>query len=166
MPTTNGGYDLKEVLSALQKDIRRGRVYPAMFWAVELETFNNKALWNRLRVIASEDISMANPALPLILDVLEKQYYEFKKAKKGDMSHRLFLANAILALCRSSKSRIAVNLVLTIYGQRKFKGMKLKIPDYALDGHTLRGAMKGRSLFCLRFLQRGSLSSFLGNFDN
>lgn len=145
MPTTKSGYDFMELLSALQKDIRRGKTYPAMFWAAEIETFNDKALWNRLRVIASEDISMANPALPVIIDVLEKQYFEFKK-KKGDKSHRLFLAHAILALCRSSKSRISDNLVLTIYGERKFKGKKLKIPEYALDGKTLAGIKKGRSL--------------------
>lgn len=55
---TKSGYDFNELLSALQKDIRKGKIYPAMFWAVELESFNDKALWNRVRVIASEDISM------------------------------------------------------------------------------------------------------------
>lgn len=66
------------------------------------------------------------------------------KAKKNDKKHRLFLAHAILALCRSQKSRIANNLVIFIYGERKFKGAKPPIPDYALDMHTLGGAKKGR----------------------
>jgi hypothetical protein len=57
---------------------------------------NDEALWNRLRVIASEDISMANPALPVIIDVLEEQYRNFKN--RGDDAYRLFLAHAILAL--------------------------------------------------------------------
>ena len=55
MPKTKGGYELHELLSALQKDIRRVKIYPAMFWASELKSLNHKALWNRLRVIASED---------------------------------------------------------------------------------------------------------------
>ena len=40
---TKHGYDFYEVLSALQKEIRRGNEYEAMFWAVELESFNIKA---------------------------------------------------------------------------------------------------------------------------
>ena len=41
MPNTKRGYDMYELISALQKDIRRGNEYEAMFWAVELETFND-----------------------------------------------------------------------------------------------------------------------------
>jgi len=148
MPTTKR-YDFNELLSALQKDIRRGKIYPAMFWAVELETLssnefgnNDEALWSRLRVIASEDISMANPALPVIIDVLEEQCRDFKD--RGDKSYRLFLAHAILALCKSSKSRIANNLVILVYGERKSMKTKPPIPDYALDMHTVGGAKKGR----------------------
>ena len=56
-PKTKGGYDLLETLSALQKEIRRGKEYEALFWAVELESLNSKALWNRLRVVASGGIA-------------------------------------------------------------------------------------------------------------
>ena len=52
------------------------RQYEAVYWAVELESLNPKALWNRLRVIASEDIGLADPLASLIVDVLEKQYYD------------------------------------------------------------------------------------------
>jgi len=145
MPKTKRGYDIYELASALQKDIRREKEDRAMFWAVELESFNDKMLWNRLRIIASEDISIANPTLPLLIDTLEKQYYDFKK-KPNDTAHRLFLAHAILLLCRNGKSRIANNLVLYIYGEIKFKNTKIPIPDYALDMHTGRGKAKKRGM--------------------
>ena len=143
MTKTARRYDFNELRSVLQNDIRRGKKSKAMFWAVELESFNDKALWNRLRVIASEDISIANPMLPLLIDVLEKQYFEFKQKPK-DKNHRLFLAHAILALCESEKSRIAGDLVNFVYGEIKFKRTKLEIPDHALDKHTLKGRKKGR----------------------
>lgn len=153
VPRTQRGYDIYELASALQKDIRREHEDRAMFWAVELESFNDKMLWNRLRIIASEDASIANPTLPLLIDVLEKQYCAFKKRPK-DTAHRLFLAHAILLLCRSEKSRIANNLVLYIYGEIKFNNRKIPIPDYALDMHTAKGKAKGRGM--KHFLEEGS----------
>ena len=73
-PLTPKGYYLDEVISALQKEVRRGKEYEAVFWAVELESFNPKALWNRLKVIASEDVGVAEPHAPLIISALESMY--------------------------------------------------------------------------------------------
>lgn len=139
------GYDVYELLSALQKDIRRGNEYEAIFWAVELEGCGKRersTLWNRLRVIASEDIGIADPVAPLIIDVLEKNYYSFKD--KEDDPNRVFLVNAILYLAKSPKSRIVDDLLVAVYGDIKFKDKKLEIPDYALDKHTKRGREMGR----------------------
>jgi replication-associated recombination protein RarA len=141
-PITARGYDLYELLSALQKDIRRCNEYPAVHWAIELESFNATTLWNRLKIIASEDIGIANPAATLLIDVLEKQYFE--AAKRKISSSRLFLVHAVLFLARSRKSRIVDDLLITAYGNIKYNGEKLEIPDYALDNHTLRGKKKGR----------------------
>lgn len=139
---TKRGYDMHELLSALQKDIRRGKEHEAVFWAVESETFNHKALWNRLRVIASEDIGIADPVAPLIIDLLEKNYYNFK-GKKDD-PNRLFLVNAVLYLARSPKSRIVDDLLNVVYGEIQHEDKKLPIPDYVLDKHTTRGREMGR----------------------
>src|SRR4030042_3972037 len=108
-PTTPKGYDMHEVLSALQKEIRRCKEYEAVYWAVELESFNAATLWNRLRVIASEDIGLANPNATLIIDVLARQYDD-AVSRKSDSS-RLFLVHAVLYLARSPKSRIVDNLL-------------------------------------------------------
>jgi replication-associated recombination protein RarA len=139
-PTTPKGYDLHEVISALQKEIRRGKEQEAVYWAVELESFNDKALWNRLRVIASEDVGLADPHASLIIDVLEKQYLDAVDRKKD--SSRLFLVNAVLYLARAPKSRIVDNLLAVVYNDEK----RHEIPDYALDMHTYRGRKMGRGL--------------------
>jgi len=139
-PTTPKGYDLHEVLSALQKEIRRGKEYEAVFWARELESFNPKALWNRLRVIASEDIGLADSLAPLIVDVLEKQYYDAVDRKND--SSRLFLVHAVLYLARSPKSRIVDNLLAVVYNDEE----RHEIPDYCRDMHTIRGRKMGRGL--------------------
>jgi len=144
MPQTPRGYDFHELLSALQKDIRRGNEYQAVFWAVELESFNPTALWDRLRVIASEDIGIANPLAPLVIDVLEKEYDDAKE--RGNDSYRLFLVHAVLFLARSHKSRIVDDLLNVVYGEIQLEDKKLPIPDYALDMHTLRGKKMGRGL--------------------
>ena len=148
IPQTPRGYDFYELLSALQKDIRRGNEYQAMFWAVELESFNPTALWNRLRVIASEDIGLAESLAPLIIDVLEREYYDARG--REDDSYRLFLVHAVLFLARSPKSRIVDDLLNVVYGQIQHEDKKPAIPDYALDMHTLAGKKMGRGLehFC------------------
>jgi replication-associated recombination protein RarA len=142
MPQTPRGYDFHELLSALQKDIRRGNEYEAVFWAVELESFNPTALWNRLRVIASEDIGIANPLAPLVIDVLEKEYDAMRREND---SYRLFLTHAVLFLARSHKSRIVDDLLNVVYGEIRHEDKKLPIPDYALDMHTHRGRKLERS---------------------
>jgi len=143
MSQTPRGYDIYELLSALQKDIRRGKEYQAVFWAAELESFNPSMFWNRLRVIASEDIGIANSLAPLIIDVLEKEYNSAKE--RGNDSYRLFLVHAVLFLARSRKSRIVDDLLNVVYGEIQLEDKKLPIPDYALDMHTHRGRKLGRS---------------------
>lgn len=144
MSQTKRGYDFYELLSALQKDIRRGNEYEAMFWAVELESFNPRMLWNRLTTISSEDVGPANLMMPVIIETLKKQYFEARD--KSSDSCRLFLANAVVILARSRKSRIADDLLNTVYAEIQHENKKPPIPDYALDMHTLAGKKMGRGI--------------------
>ena len=150
-PLTPNGYFLDEVISALQKEIRRGNEYEAVYWAVELESFNSKALWNRLKVIASEDVGVAEPHAPLIIDALESMYDYAKEKKKEE--YRMFFVNAVSILARAPKCRIADNLMITLYGDIK-QGKRLKMPDYAIDKHTFRGRRMGRGI--KHFIEEGS----------
>ena len=150
-PLTSNGYYLDEVISALQKEIRRGNEYEAVYWAVELESFNSKALWNRLKVIASEDVGVAEPHAPLIVSALESMYDYSKEKKKEE--YRLFFVNAVSILARAPKCRIVDNLMITLFGDIK-QGKRLEMPDYAIDKHTFRGRRISRGI--KHFIEEGS----------
>jgi replication-associated recombination protein RarA len=145
MVNTNSGYDLHELLSALQKCIRRGMEYEAVHFAAELEAFNPTALWNRLKIISSEDIGCANPLATLLVESLFKAY-QTAKGKLGDDTYRLFMVNAVVCLCHSPKSRITDDLLSVVYTEREIEGKRLEIPDFALDMHTKKGAAMGRGI--------------------
>jgi len=132
-----------EAESALQKEIRRGNERKAMYWALELEEPNSSLLWNRLKVIASEDISIANSSMALLIDTLHQWHKDFEEKDEK----RLFISHAILALCRSPKSRVACEFLKVADGDKeKPTGKKLPAPDYALDGHTAKGKHMGRGM--------------------
>jgi replication-associated recombination protein RarA len=140
------GYSPYDLDSALHKDIRRGNEYEALFWAVKMRSMGKKQctrLWNKLKIIASEDIGPANPMMPVIIETLEKQYSDAMKRRSD--TYRLFLVNAVVILARSKKSRIVDDLLNIVYGQIQHEDKKLPVPDYALDMHTSRGKRKGRS---------------------
>jgi replication-associated recombination protein RarA len=142
---TEGDYDFGEVLSALQKSIRRGHEVEAMYWALELYVKYRRALWQRLTVVANEDIGVSgNPMAIILIQTLKTQFEEFAKAGR-DGSMRLVLANAILYLCRSPKSRESDHFQCCINQRRLQQNWRLPVPDYALDKHTGRGARMKRS---------------------
>ncbi|MCL2691413.1 MAG: hypothetical protein FWE56_04040 [Candidatus Bathyarchaeota archaeon] len=144
MANTKHGYDHYELLSALQKCVRRGMEYEAAHFAVELEEFNPTMLWNRLKIIASEDIGPANPLMPLLIDYLQKQY-QTEKSKLAESAYKIYLINAIVCLCRSQKSRITDDLQTIVYNERE-NNKTPPIPDFALDKHTARGKAMGKGI--------------------
>ena len=145
MANTKHGYDHYELLSALQKCIRRGMEYEAVHFAVELEEFNPTMLWNRLKVIASEDIGPANPVMPVLIDVLQKNYLT-EKSKLAEGNANLYLANAVVCLCFSQKSRITDDLLNIVTAEREKEGKYPAIPEFALDMHTARGKAMGKGI--------------------
>ncbi len=144
LANTKHGYDHYELLSALQKCIRRGMEYEAVHFAVELEEFNPTMLWNRLRVIACEDVGPANPSMPVLIDVLQKNYLA-EKSKLGESEYKLFLVDAVVCLCFSQKSRITDDLLNVVYAERE-EGKLPPIPEFALDMHTARGKALGKGV--------------------
>ena len=131
-----------ELMSALQKCIRRGMAYESVHFAIRLEEMNPAMLWNRLTVIASEDVGPANPLMPVIIETLKSQY--FTALRNQNAADRLYLINAVLLLAESPKSRDVDELLIAAYGKMEFEGEKLPIPDFALDMHTRRGKALGR----------------------
>lgn len=150
MAVTKNGYDLFELLSALQKCIRRGMEYEAVHFAVELSEFGRggpTSLWKRLKTVACEDIGCANPVMPILIDTLHKHYQSETGGLSPDEDYcRLLIVNAVVCLCRSPKTRITDDLLNVVYTEREFEGEHPEIPDFALDMHTKRGKEKGRGI--------------------
>ncbi len=144
-PFTQSGYSLDEIISALQKDIRRGNEEQALYWCLEMVPRFEVYLWRRLIVICNEDIGIANPALLVQIPALRAQFFEFRDEGK-DGTCRLILANAMLLMCRSPKARTADHLQRVVTQQWVEEGFSGRrgVPDYALDKHTRRGKAEGR----------------------
>lgn len=130
-----------EYMSAMQKGIRRNDLETAYFFALKIEEFNPIMLWNRLQVIVSEDIGNANPSLPATFEVLRNWY--FKELNNGKSS-LLYLAHVITLMASGAKSRDSDNIITYVQTRMHYEGDYMKVPDYALDKHTVRGRIMGR----------------------
>lgn len=138
---TVGGYVCEEVTSAMQKCIRRGQEEAALFWATELDlTGFGEYVWKRLKIIASEDIGMADSNVAVQVRALYDNWLE--QRKKKDARHapeRLFLVHAVMVVGRSYKSRAVDNALIVFYEGKRPGPAERAIPDFALDRHTQRG---------------------------
>jgi len=143
---TRKGYDLLEVASALQKSIRRNEEDTALYFTVELfDSGYDEYLWKRLKIIASEDVGLAEPFMPATIQALYQSYVDQKKKKdEKNRPERLFLVHAVLLLCRARKSRL-VDWTLIHYWD-SHAGRSLPIPDYAFDKHNIKGRAMGRGI--------------------
>ena len=66
----------------LQKAIRRGNEREALFWASELDLAGyGNYVWKRLRIIASEDVGLADTDAVIAVRVLYENWQEAKKAE-------------------------------------------------------------------------------------
>jgi replication-associated recombination protein RarA len=144
-PTANG-YARDEVVSALQKAIRRSQERPALFWAQELtDSGYIEYAWKRLLIITSEDIGLAWPEGPAVIRALYENHRDALKRAKTNGTGRgsglpVFLTHAVLLLVRADKSRIVDHALLVT----RWSGVLWEIPDEALDQHTRRGRKLNR----------------------
>ena len=141
---TKGGYSLPEVVSALQKSIRRGDERGAIYWAVEMYGSGYwRYLWKRMKIIVSEDIGLAEPGLPATFQALWETFLELREAQ--DSRHepeRLPLVHAVMLLARAKKSRQVDHALVWAFGSHEAE--RREIPDCALDKHTAEGKKRGR----------------------
>lgn len=161
---TNKELDFFEVSSAFQKCVRRGMEDEAMYFAVELHESNyQEYLWKRMRIIASEDIGLADPMCAVQIRTLYENWkQQFQDDKKSDKtSHRLFVSQAVLILCRAPKSRLVDHF--NIWHFRSHDTTYIPIPDFAFDKHTKRGKKLGRGLH--HFFDEGAKLENIGEVD-
>ena len=151
--TTRNGYAGDEVISALQKSIRRGLEEQACMFAYELYISSpqlEEKLWRRLLTISVEDIGMGNPMAAIMVNNLYQMSREFDYS---DGDRPMYFIHAIRYLCQSEKDRssdLLKNICIKSFAMGKFP----EIPDYALDKHTVRGQAMGRDSF--HFLNEAS----------
>lgn len=148
---TRHGYPLDEVVSALQKCIRRGMTDEALFWAVEMnESGYGAYAWRRMMVIASEDIGLAdNNAIVMVMalyrasEIMREARKGNAEVKRGQPWNEESILHAVAYLARTSKNRDMADAYSTIK-VRMERGQLLEIPDVAIDQHTTRGRRRGR----------------------
>ncbi len=132
--TTVNGYETSEVVSALQKMIRRGQEAEALYWASELmASGEDYRMWRRLMVIAAEDIGLADP---MAMQLVTACNSAARLSKEWNIP---FLA--IMYMCRAAKNREADDAAY-LYEQKRKEGWKLPIPSIAVDQHTRRGKQR------------------------
>lgn len=152
--TTRNGLAGDEVISALQKSIRRGLTEEACAFAYEMyitsEQMEDK-LWRRLLAISVEDIGMGNVHAAEQMRTLNELRKEFDY-RDGDRP--IFFIHAIRILCSSEKDRSS-DLLKNIIIKGFAMGKVPVIPDVALDKHTTRGLAMGRDSF--HFLNEASI---------
>lgn len=143
---TRHGFQGDEVISALQKEIRRGNTENAALLAYEMATTSPEMeayLWRRLLVISVEDIGFGDNFAPILTYNLH-QICEYLGRGAGD--RLLFAIHAVRYLCTRQKDRSSDEMTMWI--KRVVEGGEVlpEIPDYAIDMHTQRGKEMGRDV--------------------
>lgn len=141
---TINGYAADQVISALQKEIRRGNTENAVLLAYEMVCTSpalEDYLWQRLLVIAVEDIGFGEPQAPALIHALHRTLQSFDRAL-GE--RRLFAVHAVRYLCGCPKDRSSDEMVNWVIEGVARGALRPQIPDYALDMHTAAGQARGR----------------------
>ena len=143
---TRNGFAGDEMISMLQKSIRRGLEENALLAAYEMyitsPQFEEK-LWRRLLAISVEDVGFGDNDAPSRIHTLFLMHKEFPY-KDGDRP--MFFVHAIRYLCRCVKERSSdhvKNLLMHDFAV----GKHWQVPDYALDMHTCRGRAQGKDVY-------------------
>ncbi|WP_027631801.1 hypothetical protein [Clostridium hydrogeniformans] len=160
---TRNGLNGDEVISSLQKSIRRGMEEKACEFAFEMYITSpemEEKLWRRLITISVEDIGMGDPNAAILVNSLNQMRKEFPYA---DGDRPIYFIHAIRYLCQCEKDRSS-DLLKNIVSKGFAMGYVPEIPDIALDKHTVRGAAMGRDSF--HFLNEASIVVPQKNVDN
>ncbi len=143
---TLNDFPADEVISSLQKEIRRGNSENAALVAYELLATSPELeakLWQRLCVIAVEDVGMGDPFAPVLIHHLSQMRLILDYGM-GD--RQLFAIHAVRYLCGCKKDRSSDEMLNWIKLAGEKENLRMQIPDYAIDMHTRRGAEMGRNI--------------------
>jgi replication-associated recombination protein RarA len=151
---TRHDFAADEVISALQKEIRRSNTENAALLAYEMVTTSPEMeayLWRRLLAISVEDIGWGELQAPILIHTLHQINQSFDRAAGERI---LFAVHAVRYLCACQKDRSSDEMAIWIKREVEDGHRLPSIPDYALDLHTKRGSEMGRGLD--HFLEEGA----------
>jgi replication-associated recombination protein RarA len=142
--TSPRGIPVDQLVSVLQKEIRRGNVDNAVLAAYEMLSTSEEAgehLWRRLKIIAVEDVGMGEPLSPLLINCLHDNYHALTGGERVMMA-----VHAVRLLAKAKKDRTSsehseLARLLVERGEAV-----VSVPDYALCVHTRAGQEMGRGL--------------------
>jgi replication-associated recombination protein RarA len=137
------GFPADHVISALQKEIRRGNTENAALLAHEMILTSpamEDYLWYRLKVISVEDVGFGDLMAPVIIQSLA-QMVDACDRSVGE--RKLYAVHAVRYLCQCEKDRSSDEMVNWISFANSLEKTLPVIPDYALDMHTAAGQSKG-----------------------
>lgn len=137
------GIPVDDLVSVLQKEIRRSNVDNAVLAAYEMYTTSPDVaehLWTRLRLIAVEDIGMGLPLAPLLIETLHRN---FAASPGGDW---MMACHAVRLLATAKKDRTASEHADWVATKVSLGEALVEVPDYAHCVHTKAGQVQGRGL--------------------
>jgi replication-associated recombination protein RarA len=143
-----------EVISTLQKEIRRGNAENAALCAYEMVHTSpalERKLWDRLCIISVEDIGFGEPEAPILIRTLWELSQRFGR-HEGD--RYTFALHAARYLATRPKDRSSDEMHNWFHHAVEKEGLRPTIPEYAIDMHTARGIAMGRDL--QHFLEVGA----------
>ena len=132
---TPSGHPGDEVISALQKFIRRGETELAVRAAYELYLTGEELtayLWRRLLVISAEDVGLGEPMAPVVVDALHRSSRELSR---DSSDYQLLFVHAVRYLCACRKER-GSSVLASVVKRRIRRGDPFPLPDYVYDMHT------------------------------
>ncbi len=140
-PNTEGGYNMFDMLSMIQKAIRRGDYEYAGFAANQLRGTFRTAMWNRLLVISAEDC----------FGVITKELISLRKCDECSKKNQN-IGNIVALMCRAKKSRdacyFACNFVLASRKPRNLKPSRETVSELyrrTKDKKKERSASSGKN---------------------
>lgn len=136
---TKNGYRLDEVVSSLQKNIRRGQEERALYWAYEMIHGGYIGyFWRRISVICVEDVGLANPEAVVLVNNLAQLNERVNRNGYVETFHPTM---AVLYLCRSPKSR-EIDYANDWIDRKRELGWREEVPIEALDEHNEAGRQR------------------------
>ncbi|MBU1974625.1 MAG: hypothetical protein KKH52_04495 [Nanoarchaeota archaeon] len=141
----------------MQKAIRRNKPDIAGYFAIDLFMSGFKDyVWRRLLTISAEDCH--DETITTEVYNLYRSYILITEKNDKLPKGRVFVAKAVIILCRTPKSRDADHLTNLVYDKDMLDETKLiefltelddsdkkEVPDYTYDIHTKKGRIMGKT---------------------